>query len=214
MTAWIRMIGDDEALPDLREALDRVRAPSGEVANVMRVHALRPRTMLAHHALYMSVLHCDDNRLPMWFQEVIASYVSLLNRCAYSLTNHFANARHLIGDDARADAIRAALEADAPERCFAGAERAMLAYARKLTVDPGAMAEDDVAAMRGAGVDDGAILEVNQIVGYFCYVNRLLNGLGVRLEGEIVGYYVAPEEREDHRLSGRQPSGPSASSGR
>ena len=32
-------------------------------------------------------------------------------------------------------------------------------------------------------------LELNQIVGYFNYVNRLLNGLGVTTDGDTVGFY-------------------------
>ena len=42
-----------------------------------------------------------------------------------------------------------------------------------------------------AGLDDGEILEANQIIGYFNYVNRLLNGLGVTTEGDVVGYYAS-----------------------
>jgi alkylhydroperoxidase family enzyme len=51
------------------------------------------------------------------------------------------------------------------------------------------MCPDDVSRLRKAGIDDGEILEVNQIVGYFNYVNRCLNGLGVTTDGDIVGYY-------------------------
>ena len=78
---------------------------------------------------------------------------------------------------------------------FDGAELAMLRYAKKLTRTPGKMVESDLDDMRRHGVDDGEILEVNQIVGYFNYANRLLNGLGVTLEGDIVGYYA--EDGED-----------------
>ena len=65
----------------------------------------------------------------------------------------------------------------------------MLRYARKLTLAPGTMDESDVQAMRDEGVDDGEILEVNQVCGYFNYVNRSLNGLGVTLKGDVIGYY-------------------------
>ena len=65
----------------------------------------------------------------------------------------------------------------------------MLRYAEKLTLAPGTMIEDDVFAMRDAGMDDGAILEANQIICYFNYVNRSINGLGVTTAGDIVGYY-------------------------
>lgn len=189
MTAWIHMISDADADEDLQSALSLARTPHGTVDNVMRVHSLRPNTMRGHVALYRAALHDDSNTLPTWFQETISSYVSILNRCPYSLANHWANARHLIGDEARADEIEQALNADAPERAFEGQELELLRYARKLTLTPGDMTEADVRRLQNAGVDDGQILEANQIIGYFNYVNRLLNGLGVTTDGDTVGYY-------------------------
>lgn len=190
MAAWIKMIADEDADETLREVLDLARTPHGTVDNVMRVHSLRPNTMRGHVVLYRAALHDAANTLPMWLQEVIASYVSSLNECPYSFANHWANARHLIGDTARADAIEAAIKADAPEQAMAGAELALTVYARKLTRTPGEMVEADVASLRREGLDDGEILEANQIIGYFNYANRLLNGLGVTTEGDIVGYYA------------------------
>ena len=190
MTAWIKMIADDEADETLKPFFDRVRTPHGTVDNVMRAHSLRPHTMDGHVVLYRSVLHNPDNTLPFWFLEVVASYVSILNNCDYSLSHHFTNARRLIGDDARADAVRAALDAHRPEDAFDGKELALLVYAGKLTTEVGAMAEADIGAMRAASADDGEILEVNQVCAYFNYSNRLLNGLGVTTEGDIIGYYT------------------------
>jgi len=189
VSAWIGMVSDEDADETLKSALDLARTPHGTVDNVMRVHSLRPSTMVGHVKLYRACLHDDANTLPVWFQEVISSYVSVLNDCSYSYANHWKNAAHLIGDADRADAIEAALRARRPEQAFDGAELAMLRYAEKLTLRPGEMVEADVAALREAGVDDGRILEANQIVGYFNYVNRLLNGLGVTTEGDVVGYY-------------------------
>ncbi len=62
-------------------------------------------------------------------------------------------------------------------------QRAMLAYAEKLTRTPGEMTRDDVAALTTAGFTEPDILDINQITGYFAYVNRLADGLGVPLEG-------------------------------
>ena len=125
MTAWIKMIADEEASPDLMDALNEARTPHGTVDNVMRVHSLRPNTMRGHVKLYRAALHNDANTVPMWLQETIASYVSILNDCDYSLGNHWANARHLIADDERADKVEAALKDDAPEHVFEGAELAI-----------------------------------------------------------------------------------------
>ena len=153
-------------------------------------HDARPRHFVPR------ALHDDANTLPLWLQETISSDVSLLNDCPYSFANHWANARHLIGDDARADAIEAAMRSDRPETTLDDGAAAMMRYARKLTLSPGDMIEADVIALRKAGYDDGQIQEANQIVGYFNYVNRCLNGLGVTTEGDIVGYYANNSESD------------------
>ncbi|MEZ5846174.1 MAG: peroxidase-related enzyme [Geminicoccaceae bacterium] len=194
MTAWIRMIADDEADVELLDALSLARTPHGTVDNVMRVHSLRPNTMRGHVMLYRAALHDDANTLPAWLQETLSSYVSILNDCPYSLANHWTNARHLIDDEARAEAIERALRSDRPEDAFDGVELELMRYARKLTKEPGGMDKADVEALKNAGLDDGRILEANQIVGYFNYVNRLLNGLGVSTDGDIVGYYADGEQ--------------------
>ena len=193
MSAWIRMIPDEEADEALSEVLALARSPHGTVDNVMRVHSLRPSTMRGHVVLYRAALHDDSNTLPEWLQETVASYVSILNDCPYSLANHWANARHLIGDESRAAAIEAALKARCPEQACEGRELALLRYAEKLTLRPGEMVREDVEGLREAGLDDGEILEANQIIGYFNYVNRCLNGLGVTTEGDIIGYYSDEE---------------------
>lgn len=58
----------------------------------------------------------------------------------------------------------------------------MLEYAVKLTLEPWNMKEADVTALREAGFSDSAILDINQTTGYYAYVNRLADGLGVELE--------------------------------
>lgn len=191
MSSWIKMISDEDADADLLDALDGARTPHGTVDNVLRVHSLRPNTMRGHMALYKAALHDDANTLPVWLQETIGTYVSKLNDCPYSVANHWANAAHLIGDAARAATIEAALDARSPQDVFDGAELALLRYAEKLTVLPGAMEQSDIDELKNAGVDDGEILEANQIIGYFNYVNRCLNGLGVTTEGDVVGYYAS-----------------------
>jgi uncharacterized protein YciW len=41
---------------------------------------------------------------------------------------------------------------------------------------------EDVERLKDAGFNDRAILDINQIVAYFAYVNRVADGLGVELE--------------------------------
>jgi len=67
------------------------------------------------------------------------------------------------------------------------ADQAMLTYAVKLTREPWHMVEADVVALRQAGFTDAAILDINQVAGYYAFANRLVDGLGVELEGIHTG---------------------------
>lgn len=58
----------------------------------------------------------------------------------------------------------------------------MLRYAAKLTLAPTEMTQDDVESLRSVGFDDRAIHDIACIVGYFAFVNRIADGLGVQLE--------------------------------
>ena len=58
----------------------------------------------------------------------------------------------------------------------------MLDYCYKLTLEPWNMVEEDVIALRNEGFSDAAILDINQVTGYYAFVNRLADGLGVELE--------------------------------
>ena len=189
MSAWIKMINDSEANNELNEVLKLARTPHGTVDNVMRVHSLRPSTMRGHIFLYRSVLHDETNTIPTWFQETISSYVSIINNCKYSLSNHWANACHLINDIKKSEKIKLALDKRSPRDVFEGKELAFLQYAEKLTLSPSEMNENDVINLRRYGASDGEILEANQIICYFNYVNRSINGLGVTTKGDKVGYY-------------------------
>ena len=61
----------------------------------------------------------------------------------------------------------------------------MLEYTEKLTLRPWEMVEEDVIALRDAGFTDAAILDINQVSGYYAFANRLADGLGVELESEL-----------------------------
>ncbi len=60
--------------------------------------------------------------------------------------------------------------------------RALHAYALALTADPSAVQEDDVRALLEAGLSERDVIDANQVVAYFNYVNRVAEGLGVKLE--------------------------------
>ncbi len=61
-------------------------------------------------------------------------------------------------------------------------DQALCAYAEKLTRAPSEMGEPDVARLRAVGLDDVAIHDATQIIGFFNYINRVADALGVEPE--------------------------------
>ena len=66
---------------------------------------------------------------------------------------------------------------------------------RKLTQAPASVEADAMRALRDAGLDDGKILEINQVASYFAYANRMVLGLGIDTDGDIIG--LSPGDGED-----------------
>ena len=77
------------------------------------------------------------------------------------------------------EALVEALRRDWRTADLAPEERVMLAYVEKLTLTPARMERQDVEALRAAGFDDRAVLQIAQITSFFAYFNRMADGLGV-----------------------------------
>lgn len=192
---WIETISYDDATGTLKELYDRIKGPDNNIDNIMLAHSLRPHSMEGHMALYKYVLHHPRNALPKSYLETIGVYVSLLNKCRYCIDHHYAGLLRLLQNDQRGAEIRAALDAKDPAAAFDGKELAGLQYAEKLTRNAAELASDDIDRLREAGLDDGEILEINQVTAYFAYANRTVLGLGISTDGDIVG--LSPGDSSD-----------------
>lgn len=193
--SWIKTVPYEAASGRLKQLYDRVKGPDDNVDNIMMSHSLRPHTMEGHMTLYKYVLHHSANTVPTWFLEAIGVYVSRLNRCDYCVEHHFEGMRRLLGDDARATAMRVALDGGDLGAVFDAREASALRYAEALTLRPTSVTEAMIDDMRGAGFDDGEILEINQVTAYFAYANRTILGLGSTTEGDILG--LAPRDADN-----------------
>ena len=186
--SWIEVISFEKATGKLRTLYERVTGTDNNVDNIMMAHSLRPHTMEGHMAIYKYVLHHSGNTVPKWFLEVLGVWVSQLNACDYCVQHHFAGMKRLLQDDAKADAIGAAIAAQNIDAVpLNAAQHQAMRYAQKLTQNPAAMNKADVQALRDVGFTDGEILEINQVTAYFSYANRTVLGLGCSTHGDIIG---------------------------
>src|SRR5436305_995158 len=58
-------------------------------------------------------------------------------------------------------------------------EVALLDYAVKLTLHPKDLASNDLATLRQNGLSDEQLVDAVHCIGYFNFINRVLDGLGV-----------------------------------
>ncbi|MDT8318919.1 MAG: peroxidase-related enzyme [Xanthomonadales bacterium] len=194
--AWINTVSYDEAEGPLRTIYDRLKGPDNHIDNILLAHSLRPHALEGHMALYKNVLHHPRNTLPKWFLESVGVYVSLINGCDYCVSHHYEGMRNLLKDDERAQKMRAALEAGSPDLAYDDREAAALEYAALLTRAPTEITARVIDDLRDAGLEDGEILEINQVAGYFSYANRTVLGLGINKEAEKSVIGMAPKSSE------------------
>jgi uncharacterized peroxidase-related enzyme len=193
--AWIKTIAPSDARGDLADLYKRVKNPDGTVDNVMQIHALHTATLHAHFEMYVTSMH-RTSPLSKGERELVGTIVSALNGCEYCRRHHAAGLRRHLPDDRKpiADAL-ANGEINADTLRLTDRERAMCDYATRLTLHPSSIREKDVSALKLAGLDDRAILDLACVVGYFCYVNRIVLGLGVAIESFPLGQH--PSDPED-----------------
>jgi len=88
----------------------------------------------------------------------------------------------LIRDDEKAEKVLAEVLNDYNLADISEKEKAMLCYAEKLTKNPADMREEDIRNLKELDLSDRDILDLNQVISYFNYVNRIADGLGIELE--------------------------------
>jgi uncharacterized peroxidase-related enzyme len=110
--------------------------------------------------------------------EMIATMVSVTNRCVYWIESHAEFLRRVTLDKELVEA----LEKDYTTAPITPQERVMLDYVVKLTKDATKCWKDDIEGLRAAGFDDRGILQITLIASWFNYINRVADALGVGRE--------------------------------
>jgi alkylhydroperoxidase family enzyme len=81
--AWIHTISEDEATGILAKHYTAAVGRSGSVASIVKLHSQHVPTLRASMNLYMATTTMQDNPLPHWTRELIATVVSRTNECFY-----------------------------------------------------------------------------------------------------------------------------------
>jgi uncharacterized peroxidase-related enzyme len=87
--------------------------------------------------------------------------------------------------DSERDAFVHAIARDWRSANLSEADRALCRYAERITHDQKSAGQADVDGLRRHGLDDRAIHDATQVIGYFNYITRIADGLGVEPEDHI-----------------------------
>lgn len=174
---WIRSIDEAHAEGAMAEFYADLRHRRGKPTPILAVQGLDPLALQKHLGLYQHLLFAPGG-LTREDRELIAVVVSAANGCEYCVSEHLERLQYYVEEPDSLAIIR-----DAPEQIGDARQRAIAAYARKLTLQSAAMRADDVEDLRVHGLDDAEILQVNLVTAYFNFINRIAQGLGVIGDG-------------------------------
>jgi uncharacterized peroxidase-related enzyme len=174
--AWIHVTAEERAEGLLKEGYERVRRALGRIIPYYRAYSVSPRLLHAHLDFYGAV--GAPGALSKIRKELIATAVSVDNGCAHCTQLHGDFLSKLTPDKT----LVRALMTDPAAAPLEGADRALIAYALKLTRTPREVRQSDVEILRSAGFSEEEIFEAAFVTAYFNYTNRVAEGLGVEPE--------------------------------
>jgi uncharacterized peroxidase-related enzyme len=173
--------GDDS---ELRAWGEEQAARWGYVPNYVAAFASRPEVARAWTALNLAVRDGMDRRR----FEVATIAAAQALRSTYCTAAHASFLRDVCHDEA----TMLSLAADPEGGSLDATDRAVIAFSRKVALDAVAIDQDDVDALRGAGLTDNDIADVVFAAAARCFFAKVLDGVGVRADHQL-GAAFAPD---------------------
>jgi uncharacterized peroxidase-related enzyme len=168
--SWIHTQPDDGATGEVAAAYDRDRDTLGYVANYTRVFANRPAVLEAWRGLNGAIKASMDPRR----YELATVAAALRLRSSYCALAH----GKVLADQFDGPVAVSSI-ATAPDTApLAPVDRAVMALADKVAAGAARMTEDDLAELRGLGVDDTDILDVILTAAARCFFSSVLDAVG------------------------------------
>lgn len=175
--AYIRHIPPSEACGRLAHVYREIRSEVPRVPQLIQVFSLRPETMESIHRHWLSAMWVG--RVPRQTKELMAMVVSKAAKCLSCTDTHMVFLQAAGMDRGKAYEIETRL-ADAPS--LSTRERAAVAFAAKLTLDPRGLKRADRQRFEEAWTDPDERCELVSVICAFNAIARIANALGVQRE--------------------------------
>ena len=160
---------------------------SGRIWNIVKCMSIHPEAMKSSMELYKCLMFAPSplNRSE---REMLAVVVSARNGCVYWIRAH---AHELLADfekDFKGSAhaeyylLVHLIAKDWKKANLSERPQALCHFAEKVPEAPKQMKFEDLSSLKQTGYSDRAIHDAVPIIGYFIYVNRIADSLGVEPE--------------------------------
>lgn len=181
----LRVPTDDELSPSVAAVFAQTEKQSGFIPNWLRGFALDEGHFERLNAYLFPLVQGDPavpSSLTRREREILATVVSVRNRCAYCHALHVHELAEFLGDAWLAQRISLD-HREVPE--LSDREHALIELALTVTDEPGGVSDAEIDALRGFGLSDADIFEAVQITSVFNATNRISLALGLLPDPEI-----------------------------
>jgi uncharacterized peroxidase-related enzyme len=159
-----------------------------EVWQIWNLFAFRPEVTSPLASFTEGVMR-GEAPISGGLRELIAAYTSWTNQCEFCWRSHAAVAAEMLGSD---ELVRQVLH-DVETSPLPENEKALLRFARKITLNLPAMGEKDIEELHRHGWNDEAIYFTIMVVALFNFYNRWVTTSGVH-----------PVSDEVHKMHGKR----------
>lgn len=125
---------------------------------------------------YHDAILRSDSELTVAERELIAAYVSSINDCHYCFSAHRDHAKAWGIDPGVFGEMR--IDIDHPT--IPDKLRPVLAFVRRLTVDPQGVGPHDAQAVYDAGYSEAGLFDIISVTALYNFMNRILEGAGIK----------------------------------
>jgi len=180
-----------------RAILEKTLSEVGYLSGTRRLLLVDPQLGMPGRQLYEYLNLRPDSPFSRLQREMVATVVYGLIGAKPCLSAHCEAMRRLTGDaDLGPEFVQ-----KWPDYPIDPMTRALLRYAKRLTLSPDQIADEDIASLRDAGWDQRAIYEATALIAIFNFIGRFEAASGLPMD-HIPATADIPEARPDGRPGG------------
>ncbi|MGD0443469.1 MAG: peroxidase-related enzyme [Edaphobacter sp.] len=201
-SANLPIVNEDDAPPEVERLYTRFRTDFDRprVPGILRCFATHPPLLEHMMGLAQSMLFIDG-ALDRQHKEMIATFVSSRNSCAYCADSHGFSLRANGGSPELLAAVMAC-EIDSKE--FTSQQSSLLRFVQKITDSAQNVIRADIELLHISGWTDLQIAEAIHVTALFACFNRVVNAFGLPSQ-DLLAMYAKGTPGQEEPVSSERP---------